>query len=123
MGSIRPTTDGKFKWNDGIVIQAMKQGKKLLIDEISLAPDSVLERLNSLLETDRSILLMDGVAESETILAKDDFQIIATMNPGNDHGKKEVFLIYLFCCVIINDLFFLVIKSSSKSFFRGLVFW
>lgn len=90
LGSVRPTSDGKFQWADGIVVQAMRAGEKLLVDEISLAPDSVLERLNSLLESDRCIMLTDGVQEPETIAADEQFQIIATMNPGDDHGKKEV---------------------------------
>lgn len=41
LGSLRPVGDGAFKWIDGIVVQAMKEGRPLLIDEISLAPDSV----------------------------------------------------------------------------------
>uniref|UniRef100_A0A915DGN9 Midasin n=1 Tax=Ditylenchus dipsaci TaxID=166011 RepID=A0A915DGN9_9BILA len=89
LGSIRPSSDGLFQWNDGVVLRAMKDGRKLLIDEISLAPDSVLERLNSLLEPERSILPMDGV-NSEIVKASADFQILATMNPGDDHGKKEL---------------------------------
>lgn len=121
MGSVRPDTNGKFKWNDGIVIQAMKLGKKLLIDEISLAPDSILERLNSLLETDRSILLMDGIAEFEIISAKKEFQIIATMNPGDDYGKKEVLKILKLLLLYKRIIFFLVIKSTSKSFYGNLV--
>ncbi|KAI1718698.1 AAA domain (dynein-related subfamily) domain-containing protein [Ditylenchus destructor] len=90
LGNIRPTHDGKFQWNDGIVLQAMKSGDKLLIDEISLAPDSVLERLNSLLEPDRTILLTDSGPDTETVIAHSNFQIIATMNPGDDYGKKEL---------------------------------
>lgn len=35
-----------FAWYDGPLVQAMKQGDHFLIDEISLAEDSVLERLN-----------------------------------------------------------------------------
>lgn len=90
MGSIRPTTDGRFQWIDGIVLQAMKNGDKLLIDEISLASDSVLERLNPLLESERTILLTDAGANTQIIVAHFDFQIVATMNPGSDYGKKEV---------------------------------
>lgn len=41
LGSLRPVGDGSFRWLDGIVVQAMKKGKPLLIDEISLAADSV----------------------------------------------------------------------------------
>jgi midasin len=39
-----------FEWNDGILVESMQKGGLLLIDEISLANDSVLERLNSVFE-------------------------------------------------------------------------
>lgn len=90
MGKIRPTNDGLFKWEDGVVVRAMKQGKLLLLDEISLAQDSVLERLNPLLESDRKLLLNDSGASTELIVAQKGFQVASTMNPGGDHGKKEV---------------------------------
>lgn len=38
-----------FEWVDGPLINAMRNGNVFLADEISLADDSVLERLNSLL--------------------------------------------------------------------------
>lgn len=38
-----------FEWVDGPLVNAMKEGQIFLADEISLADDSVLERLNSLL--------------------------------------------------------------------------
>lgn len=38
-----------FAWYDGPLVQAMKRGDLFLIDEISLAEDSVLERLNRFL--------------------------------------------------------------------------
>uniref|UniRef100_A0A914Z5M4 Midasin n=1 Tax=Panagrolaimus superbus TaxID=310955 RepID=A0A914Z5M4_9BILA len=68
----------------------MKNGSKLLIDEISLASDSVLERLNPLLESSRTVLLTDAGADAEVVVAHSDFQVVATMNPGTDHGKKEL---------------------------------
>lgn len=65
-----------------------------LIDEISLADDSVLERLNSVLEPERTLLLAekggDGGREVEAVVGKDGFQVFSTMNPGGDFGKKEV---------------------------------
>ena len=62
-----------------------------LIDEISLADDSVLERINSVLEPSRKILLAEkGGAGVESTSAHADFRIIATMNPGGDFGKKEL---------------------------------
>lgn len=39
--------DGRlFHWHDGPLVLAMKEGGVFLMDEISLADDSVLERLN-----------------------------------------------------------------------------
>ena len=45
-----------FIWQDGPLVQAMKNGDLFLIDEISLADDSVLERLNSVLEPERKLV-------------------------------------------------------------------
>lgn len=68
-----------------------------LIDEISLADDSVLERLNSVLEPEQTLLLaekgsgVDGADDGvEQVVAQEGFRVFATMNPGGDFGKKEV---------------------------------
>ena len=45
-----------FLWQDGPLVQAMKDGHLFLVDEISLADDSVLERLNSILEPERKLV-------------------------------------------------------------------
>lgn len=82
-----------FAWHDGPLLQAMKQGDVLLLDEISLADDSVLERLNSVLEPSRTLVVAEKGAENlkdVTLTAHDRFQVVATMNPGGDYGKKEL---------------------------------
>ena len=80
-----------FEWQDGPLIQAMKNGRFFLLDEISLAEDAVLERLNSVLETDRKITLIEKTGEEITIIrATESFRFFATMNPGGDYGKKEL---------------------------------
>ncbi|XP_065840955.1 midasin-like isoform X3 [Oscarella lobularis] len=86
-----------FEWCDGPLVEAMQSGGAFLVDEISLADDSVLERLNSVLEPERKLLLAERTWTSEGRLgeemeleAADDFRIFATMNPGGDFGKKEL---------------------------------
>ncbi|KAJ8314873.1 LOW QUALITY PROTEIN: hypothetical protein KUTeg_007023 [Tegillarca granosa] len=85
-----------FEWVDGPLVLAMKEGSMFLVDEISLADDSVLERLNSVLEPERTLLLAEKCGgdgnqnEVEKITAGDNFRICATMNPGGDFGKKEL---------------------------------
>ncbi|XP_053201397.1 LOW QUALITY PROTEIN: midasin-like [Panonychus citri] len=86
-----------FEWVDGPLVKAMQLGSVFLIDEISLADDSVLERLNSVIEPERLLLLTEkfiGKGDSDhsdlVIKAHPDFHLISTMNPGGDYGKKEL---------------------------------
>ncbi|KAI8927583.1 hypothetical protein BC831DRAFT_533163 [Entophlyctis helioformis] len=81
-----------FAWVDGPLVQAMRQGDLFLLDEISLADDSVLERLNSVLEPQRLLVLAENGASGqvEEIYAAQGFEMFATMNPGGDYGKKEL---------------------------------
>ena len=79
-----------FDWVDGSLVQAMKQGQFFLLDEISLADDSVLERLNSVLEPEGTLLLAEKGDNDSLIKKKNGFQFFATMNPGGDYGKREL---------------------------------
>ncbi|CAA2972808.1 midasin isoform X1 [Olea europaea subsp. europaea] len=80
-----------FMWQDGPLVEAMKNGDLFLVDEISLADDSVLERLNSVLEPERKLSLAEkGGSDLESIIAHPNFFLLATMNPGGDYGKKEL---------------------------------
>lgn len=73
-----------FTWYDGPLVQAMKNGELFLIDEISLAgmymainilfhvlslftEDAVLERLNSVLEPNRLLVLAEKVTNKVVI--------------------------------------------------------
>ena len=95
-----------FEWADGPLVRSMKDGSLLLLDEMSLAEDAVLERLNSVLEPSRTLTLAEKGGEgpscvheepqntakslSSEIIAHEDFRIMATMNPGGDFGKREL---------------------------------
>lgn len=98
IGGLRPVRNrlensALFEWRDGPLIEAMKDGSIFLMDEISLADDSVLERLNSVLEPSRTIVLAEKGGEDvgdSSVRAVGNFQLVATMNPGGDYGKKEL---------------------------------
>ncbi|KAL0578801.1 AAA ATPase midasin [Marasmius crinis-equi] len=80
-----------FEWHDGPLVEAMKRGDVFLLDEISLADDSVLERLNSVLEPSRTIVLAEKGGDVNSVVQADpSFKLVATMNPGGDYGKKEL---------------------------------
>ncbi|CAE7210763.1 MDN1, partial [Symbiodinium sp. KB8] len=93
--SLMSRSKALFDWQDGPVTAAMRDGGICLLDEVSLADDAVLERLNSLLETGRTITLPEmpgknaGTAGA-TLVAHPSFRIVATMNPGGDVGKREL---------------------------------
>eukprot|EP01041_Mallomonas_annulata_P000547 gene547-1048_t len=80
-----------FEWQDGPLLNAMINGEIFVLDEINLADDAVIERLNSVLETDRAITVAEkGGLASERIIAHPNFRLLATMNPGGDFGKREL---------------------------------
>ncbi|KAL8701577.1 MAG: hypothetical protein Q9224_000432, partial [Gallowayella concinna] len=79
-----------FEWVDGSLVRAMKAGHHFLLDEISLADDSVLERMNSVLEPSRNIFLAEKGISDSLVTAAEGFHFLATMNPGGDYGKKEL---------------------------------
>ena len=56
-----------FEWTDGPLVRAMLEGMVLLIDEISLADDSVIERANSVLEEDKRLLLPERKPQSDLL--------------------------------------------------------
>ncbi|KAJ1957077.1 AAA ATPase midasin, partial [Linderina pennispora] len=78
-----------FAWHDGPLVQAMKQGDMFLMDELNLADDSVLERLNSVLEPSRTLVLAEQIGAA-ALVGADGFEFVATMNPGGDYGKREL---------------------------------
>lgn len=105
LGGLRPVRnradiddDRLFEWVDGPLIHAMRNGGMFLADEISLADDSVLERLNSVLEPERTLVLAEKGShsvdnkplETEIVVGHEEFRLIGTMNPGGDYGKKEL---------------------------------
>jgi midasin len=88
----RPGPGLRFAWADGPLVTAMRRGAVFLADELSLADDSVIERLNSVLEPERTILLAEKIdtQSTELVTAADGFRFVGTMNPGGDYGKKEL---------------------------------
>lgn len=77
-------TKGLFEWVDGPLVTAMRRGELFLLDELSLAEDAVLERLNSVLEPGRSITLAEkggegavgGQGAAETVVAAPGFRCV-----------------------------------------------
>lgn len=80
-----------WRWQDGLVVQAMKNGWWVLLDEVNLAEPQILERLNSVLERDPSLVLTEF--DNSTLGTRNhpvhhEFRIFATMNPAEYVGRS-----------------------------------
>lgn len=77
-------------WKDGVLIECMRNGYWLVIDEINAASAEILFVLHSLLDDDRYVVLTDH-PQREIVKAHEDFRIFATMNPPERYsGTKEM---------------------------------
>jgi AAA domain (dynein-related subfamily) len=84
-------TSQPWRWQDGLVPQAMRQGWWLLLDEVNLAEPQILERLNSVLETEPSLVLTEydnSLIGPGGAPVHSSFRIFATMNPAEYAGRS-----------------------------------
>ena len=65
LGSYMSDADGKLRFKDGVLVDALRKGHWLVLDELNLAPSDVLEALNRLLDDNRE-LLIPGDARSDS---------------------------------------------------------
>jgi len=76
---------GAFQWIDSLLIKAVVDGKWLLIDGANRCSAAVLDRLNSLMESDGSLLLSErGCVDGKIIEIKPhpSFRLILAMDPA-----------------------------------------
>jgi midasin len=77
-----------FSYMKGNLIEALKNGNWVLLDEINLAEAEVLQKLMPIFEGESLILVERG--KIEEVPKHKDFRIFACMNPGNDVARKEL---------------------------------
>jgi len=114
--------DGETKWFDGPIVEAMKRGAILLLDEVDLASSRIM-CLQPVLEGNS--LLLKRI--NEIVKPKDGFNVIATANTkgqGDDSGKffgttilNEAFL-ERFSCTLNQDY---PSKSSEKKIIQKVL--
>jgi midasin len=79
---------GRFEWVDGPLVRALKQGHWLLLDGANLCNPSVLDRLNSLCETDGVLTLSERGhvhGDVEIIKPHPNFRLFMSVDPH--HGE------------------------------------
>ena len=81
-------TDGTVSFDEGLLIKSMREGSMLYLDEINSAEADVLLRLDEALDDRRQIALKESTGE--VVKAKDNWFVVATINPLTHSGTKEL---------------------------------
>ena len=81
-----------WRFWEGIVPDAMRHGRWVVLDELNLAEPQVLERLNPVLEQPPSLVLSEHTGErfglGGDVAVAESFRIFATMNPAEYAGRS-----------------------------------
>ena len=80
--------DGTVSFNEGVLTKSMREGSMLYLDEINSAEADVLLRLDEALDDRRQISLKESTGE--VVKAKENWFVIATINPLTHTGTKEL---------------------------------
>lgn len=80
--------NGQINFVNGILIRSMTEGNILYLDELNAAEPDVLLRLDEALDDRRQIVLKES--QGQTIVAKEEWFSIGTINPLSHVGTKEL---------------------------------
>ena len=89
IGSYVPSSneaEGKLVFQEGILVEAVRNGYWVILDELNLAPSEVLEALNRLLDDNRELHIVET---QKTVKAHPNFRIFATQNPTEGYGGRK----------------------------------
>ena len=81
-------TDGTVSFDEGLLIKSMRNGDLLYLDEVNAAEADVLLRLDEALDDRRQVVLKES--GGEIVTANKSWFVIATINPLNHVGTKEL---------------------------------
>lgn len=87
IGCYASDTTGKLVFREGVLIDAMRKGYWIILDELNLAPTDVLEALNRLLDDNRELFITET---QEVVKAHPRFMLFATQNPPGLYGGRKV---------------------------------
>ena len=86
IGSYIPDSKGKLVFQEGLLVEAVRNGYWVILDELNLAPSEVLEALNRLLDDNNELFIVET---QEVIKAHPKFRLFATQNPTEGYGGRK----------------------------------
>jgi midasin len=93
IGGIKPDGEGRFVWQDGILLNAARDGLWLTLEEINLASSEVVEIMNDYLITGRISYSANG--EQRELYPHPDFRLFATGNPESYSQRQKLSQVFL----------------------------
>lgn len=107
-----PTDEvGKFVFKDGPLVEAMIEGKMLLVDEVNASKASVMMMFHAILEHGHEYRV-SGDKGNRVITPHQNFRIAFTANPASYAGTSEFNPAFLSRCIVFN---FEYPKPSTES--------
>ena len=79
-----------FLFTEGALVDAIRSGRWVLLDEINLASSETLQRLCGLLDDSHGSITLTEKGDAEAVIRHPDFRLFAAMNPATDAGKKDL---------------------------------
>lgn len=87
-------TGGHFEWVDSKIVRALKIGQYVCLEHVNLCSSAILDRLNSVFETDGKLLLSEKGVESnnqsESVGRHADFRAFLTLDPRNGEISRAM---------------------------------
>ena len=93
IGGIKPDKEGRFVWQDGILLNAARDGLWLTLEEINLASSEVVEIMNDYLITGRVSYSANG--EQKELYPHPTFRLFATGNPESYSQRQKLSEVFL----------------------------
>jgi len=93
IGGVKPNKKGKFFWQDGVILNAAKEGRWIVLEEINLASSEVLEILNDYLITGTFIYSENG--DQKVVKPHSSFRLFATANPISYAQRERLSQVFL----------------------------
>ena len=86
LGSYVSDNDGRLVFREGALVEAVRNGYWIVLDELNLAPTDVLEALNRLLDDNRELFIHET---QTTVKPHPEFMLFATQNPPGSYGGRK----------------------------------
>ena len=109
--SLPGSTEESFRFQRQPFTEAFASGKWLLLDELNLAPDNVLQCIETALDSGMLQLSSQSASSTQAVHMHPNFRLFAAQNPGTGFfkGKREALSATFLDRYIVKQFIFLLL--------------